>query len=182
MRMNSREPRVTVTSLVRHADAATAARDGDAVDIVIAGGGTVGLSLALAIARADRHAGVAVVDATPPGRSGDNRASAIAAAARRMLTRLGVWSAVEGEAQPIREMIVTDSRLADVVRPVLLGFGGEVEAGEPFAHMVPNGPADHPRSPRRRSKRASASSRRRPSTISSSAPTTCASRSPTAGR
>ncbi len=131
---------MTVTSLVRHPDAATATRDDDAVDIVIAGGGTVGLSLALAIARADRHAKVAVVDATPPGGRADNRASAIAAAARRMLTRLGVWGAVEAEAEPIREMVVTDSRLADVVRPVLLGFGGEVEPGEPFAHMVPNGP------------------------------------------
>ena len=130
---------MSVTSLARQPRAADGA-EGGPFDVVIAGGGTVGLSLALAVARADRHARVAVVDATPPGGRGDTRASAIAAAARRMLTRLGVWGAVGGEAEPIREMIVTDSRLADVVRPVLLGFGGEVEPGEPFAHMVPNGP------------------------------------------
>src|SRR5208282_5177504 len=35
-------------------------------------------------------------------------------------------------------MIVTDSRVDDVVRPTFLTFGGEVEPGEPFAHMVEN--------------------------------------------
>ncbi|MEM7464127.1 MAG: ubiquinone biosynthesis hydroxylase, partial [Pseudomonadota bacterium] len=81
----------------------------------------------------------------------DTRASAIAAAATRMLDRLGVWTGIVGDAQPINEMIVTDSRLNDVVRPVFLTFGGErAEAGAsfkendgnrsdtPFAHMVPN--------------------------------------------
>src|SRR5262249_53566891 len=33
-----------------------------------------------------------------------------------------------------------DSRLADVVRPVFLSFDGDVEPGEPFAHMIENGP------------------------------------------
>src|SRR5262245_24499419 len=37
-------------------------------------------------------------------------------------------------------MVVTDSRLHDVVRPVFLTFEGDVEPGEPFAHMVENGP------------------------------------------
>jgi len=35
-------------------------------------------------------------------------------------------------------MIVTDSRTSDPVRPVFLTFNGEVEPGEPFAHMVEN--------------------------------------------
>jgi 2-octaprenyl-6-methoxyphenol hydroxylase len=42
------------------------------------------------------------------------------------------------EAQPIREMIVTDSRMLDPVRPVFLTFDGDVAPGQPFAHMVPN--------------------------------------------
>jgi len=37
-------------------------------------------------------------------------------------------------------MVVTDSRLTDAVRPVFLSFDGDVEPGEPFAHMVENGP------------------------------------------
>jgi 2-octaprenyl-6-methoxyphenol hydroxylase len=35
-------------------------------------------------------------------------------------------------------MIVTDSRTSDPVRPVFLTFDGDVEEGQPFAHMVPN--------------------------------------------
>ncbi|MFP3340384.1 hypothetical protein R0J91_20555, partial [Micrococcus sp. SIMBA_131] len=35
-------------------------------------------------------------------------------------------------------MEITDSRTADVVRPVFLTFGGEAGEGEPFAHTVPN--------------------------------------------
>ena len=45
---------------------------------------------------------------------------------------------VAGEAQPILDMVVTDSRLGDAVRPVFLTFAGEVEPGEPFAHMIEN--------------------------------------------
>ena len=35
-------------------------------------------------------------------------------------------------------MVVTDSRLGDAVRPTFLTFAGEVEPGEPFAHMIEN--------------------------------------------
>ena len=35
-------------------------------------------------------------------------------------------------------MVVTDSQLADATRPAFLTFAGEVEPGEPFAHMVEN--------------------------------------------
>jgi 2-octaprenyl-6-methoxyphenol hydroxylase len=35
-------------------------------------------------------------------------------------------------------MVVTDSKLDDAVRPTFLTFGGDVEEGEPFAHMVEN--------------------------------------------
>ena len=49
-----------------------------------------------------------------------------------------MWEAVEAEAQPILDMVVTDSRLKDPIRPLFLTFGGEVEPGEPFAHMVEN--------------------------------------------
>ncbi|TIM35806.1 MAG: 2-octaprenyl-6-methoxyphenyl hydroxylase, partial [Mesorhizobium sp.] len=38
----------------------------------------------------------------------------------------------------ITEMIVTDSRTSDPVRPVFLTFDGEVAPGEAFAHMVAN--------------------------------------------
>ena len=111
-------------------------------DAVIAGGGLAGLSLALAL----RHglgdtARLAVADpafASPARRSTDMRASAFAAGARRLLETVGVWARVAGDAQPMLAMEITDSRLGDAARPVFLSFDGEVEPGEPFAHMVPN--------------------------------------------
>ncbi|MES0884835.1 ubiquinone biosynthesis hydroxylase [Roseibium sp. SCP14] len=112
----------------------------DMFDVVIAGGGYVGLSLAVALKQGDAGLKCAVVDPKPMDQlHKDPRASAIAAAASRMLTQLGIWQQIESEAQPIKEMIVTDSKLRDAVRPVFLTFDGEATAGEPFAHMMPNG-------------------------------------------
>ncbi len=108
-------------------------------DIIIAGAGYVGLATAVALKSSAAHLGVTVIDAAPKGVwRNDARASAIAAAASRMLDRLGCWEEILPEAQPITEMIVTDSRTSDPVRPVFLTFNGEVEPGEPFAHMVEN--------------------------------------------
>ncbi|TYC52608.1 ubiquinone biosynthesis hydroxylase [Rhodobacterales bacterium] len=109
-------------------------------DVVIAGGGYVGLSLAVALKQGDADIKCAVVDPKPMDQlHKDPRASAIAAAASRMLVQLGLWENLLSEAQPINEMIVTDSKLRDAVRPVFLTFDGGASDGEPFAHMVPNG-------------------------------------------
>jgi 2-octaprenyl-6-methoxyphenol hydroxylase len=108
-------------------------------DILIAGGGMAGLTAALAIKRGAPDLAVEVIDAKPPAAGGsDERASAIAAAARHMLEQLGVWAAVDAEAEPVRAMEITDSRTGDTVRPIFLTFDTEVSADEPFAHMVPN--------------------------------------------
>ncbi|WP_375572398.1 ubiquinone biosynthesis hydroxylase [Ahrensia marina] len=110
------------------------------VDVLIAGGGYVGLSLALAIKVGASDLSVAVVDLREPDVADkDGRASAIASAARTMMTTLGAWQGLEDQAQPINKMIITDSETRDPVRPVFLTFDGETKHGEPFAHMVPNG-------------------------------------------
>ena len=114
-------------------------QDGGAFDVLIAGAGYVGLAAAVAMRQARPGLRVAVVDAAPAGVwQKDSRASAIAAAACRLLARLDAWDEIEPEAQPILDMIVTDSRTSDPVRPVFLTFGGEVAPGEPFAHMIAN--------------------------------------------
>ena len=111
----------------------------DKVDILIAGAAYVGMSCAVAIKSAAPHLSIKVVDAAPPGVwEKDVRSSAIAAAAIRMLRQLGVWDEIEPDAQVMGDMIVTDSRASDPVRPVFLTFEGDREAGEPFAYMVPN--------------------------------------------
>jgi 2-octaprenyl-6-methoxyphenol hydroxylase len=120
-----------------------AAHPGSTGDLLIAGGGYVGLCAALAVKVSAPHLGVTVVDLAPADAAvRDTRASAIAAAASRMLEQLGVWQQLAADAQPINEMIVTDSRLNDAVRPVFLTFADEpTPAGAPgqsFAHMIAN--------------------------------------------
>jgi 2-octaprenyl-6-methoxyphenol hydroxylase len=104
-------------------------------DILIAGGGQVGLALAVALRQAAPSLAVTVVDAVPPdAATREGRASTIVAGGRKMLERLGVWEAIAPAAQPVSEMIVTDSRTGDVVRPVFLTFGTEGTA-----HVVADG-------------------------------------------
>jgi 2-octaprenyl-6-methoxyphenol hydroxylase len=109
-------------------------------DVVIAGAGFAGLTLAIAL-RQGLGSSFSVVVADPmlnKDHGGDLRASAIAAAARRLFETIGVWDEAAHDAQPILDMVITDSRLNDAVRPVFLTFGGEVAPGEPFAHMIEN--------------------------------------------
>jgi 2-octaprenyl-6-methoxyphenol hydroxylase len=108
--------------------------------IVICGGAFAGLALALAL-RQGLGPEIPVIVADPalaqrPSR--DPRATAIVAACRRLFEALGVWEEVAPKAQAILDMVVTDSELADATRPAFLTFAGEVEPGEPFAHMVEN--------------------------------------------
>src|SRR4051794_17020337 len=108
--------------------------------IVIGGGAFAGLALALAL-RQGLGPDIRVIVADPalavkPSR--DPRATAIVAACRRLFEAIGVWDQVAAGTQPILDMVVTDSRLEDATRPFFLTFAGDVEPGEPFAHMVEN--------------------------------------------
>lgn len=110
-----------------------------AFDVVIAGAGYAGLAMALALKTSLPDFRVGIVDPRDPREpSKDQRSSAIAASGRNLFRALGVWEPMVADAQPINEMIVTDSETGDAVRPVFLTFEGTPEDEEPFAHMVPN--------------------------------------------
>jgi 2-octaprenyl-6-methoxyphenol hydroxylase len=115
-------------------------RQGHQAEVVVGGAGFAGLALAIALRQGlgDPFTVTVADPALAHARSKDPRASAIAAAARRLFEAIEVWDAVAENAQPILDMVVTDSKLDDAVRPTFLTFGGEVEAGEPFAHMIEN--------------------------------------------
>ncbi len=108
-------------------------------DILIAGGGFAGLALAIALRQgSDGILAVTVADPAMNRTNDDLRASAIAAAARRLFETIGVWKPIEDGAQPILDMVVTDSKVDAAMRPTFLTFDGEIAPGEPFAHMIEN--------------------------------------------
>jgi 2-octaprenyl-6-methoxyphenol hydroxylase len=79
-------------------------------DVIIAGGGMVGASLAHALAGGGLR--VAVVEPVPltaaAQPSYDDRAIALAYGTRRILEGLGVWAAIAPHAEPIRRVHVSD--------------------------------------------------------------------------
>lgn len=107
-------------------------------DVLIVGGGPVGLAMALALVRAMPDLDIALLDRRPFTVPRDLRAFAIAAGVRRVLEQLGVWARIADAAEPIRRMEITDSGESDISRPRFLTFDGEVAPGEAFAHMAPN--------------------------------------------
>lgn len=113
-------------------------------DIIVIGAALNGLAAALALGgnHVKRPLDVIVVDARDPRafstNSFDGRASAITAAARRMFEALGIWHKVAHEAQPMAEIIVTDSAVPGGARPVLLQFGEADMKGGPSSHMIEN--------------------------------------------
>ncbi len=118
-------------------------------DVIISGGGLVGLTTALALQSAGLD--VCVVDALPfetqLASAFDGRSSAIAFANMRMLRALGVADRLGDNKGPINQILVSDGRPHDGLRhggpgPFLLHFDADEftgpEAGEPLGWMVEN--------------------------------------------
>ncbi len=118
-------------------------------DVLIAGGGLVGLTTALALDSAGLS--VAVVDPLvfeeQLAASFDGRSCAISFANMRMLDVLGIQARLKSNIGPINEILVSDGRPDDGLRrggpgPMLLHFDrnelGGADAGEPLGWMVEN--------------------------------------------
>ena len=95
---------------------------GDAAnfDVIIVGGGLAGLPLALALAQGGFQ--VAVIDVLDPAEDVDpdfdGRVSSIADASLRMLNGLGVAQHLEGQLQPINDIVVSDGRPGETAAPL----------------------------------------------------------------
>ncbi|HYD38891.1 MAG TPA: FAD-dependent monooxygenase, partial [Allosphingosinicella sp.] len=106
----------------------------DRADVIILGGGLIGLTLAVAL---DRHGlSTIVVDPADPDRNlapaFDGRATAIASASWRMLEAIGVAGRLDGEGCPILSI-----RVSDGLRPGGIVFDAP-EADDPLGIMVEN--------------------------------------------
>ncbi len=113
-------------------------------DVIVVGGGLVGLAVSLGLAASKPGLGlsVVIVDAQMVDHTllpeFDGRASAISKASRNMLEALGVWKELEPHALPISDIVVSDSQLSDNVRPVFLRFDQRDNQQWPSAYMVEN--------------------------------------------
>ncbi len=106
-----------------------------ATDILIAGGGLVGGTLACALALAGFS--VVVVDRQAPADglapAFDGRASAIALSSKHVLDQLGLWSLMEPQTQAINDIRVTDG-----ASPLFLHYDHDDIGAEAFGYMVEN--------------------------------------------
>lgn len=107
-------------------------------DIIIVGGGPVGLTLAAALVHSMSGIDVAVCDRRSFDVPIDARASAIAAGVQRVFEGIDLWGDLAADAAPIARMKITDSGTGDLARPLFLSFEGDVAPGQPYAHMLPN--------------------------------------------
>src|SRR5690242_3145774 len=107
--------------------------------VVIAGGGMVGLTLALALAQG----GLRVLLADPLSLSEmltakfDGRVSAISYSSARMLDVLGLWKILRKDAEPIRDILVTDAKLGESPSLLSLHFDHH-EIGEAMGYIAEN--------------------------------------------
>lgn len=120
----------------------------EAFDVVIAGAGMAGATLALALAKAGLRVAVADAQAleTQLAPTFDGRASAIAYANFRQFRALGLGAALEPVAQPIRAIQVTDAAAPGASSrrslPAFVAFDSADIAdrndGEPLGWMIEN--------------------------------------------
>lgn len=108
-------------------------------DLIIIGGGLVGLTAA--IGAAQQGLSVAVIDRLSMDDTVDTgfdgRASALAFATVRMLETLGIWTHMEPEAQPILEIRVSDGPMGKP-SPFFLHYDHADLQDGPLGYMVEN--------------------------------------------
>ncbi len=112
-------------------------------EVLIAGGGMVGLTLGVALA----GAGVATVvtdtadPATLQTAAYDGRSAAIARGTQQALTALGIWTGMAAAAEPILEIRVSDGKIGAAASPFFLHYDHrELGPGRegPLGYIVEN--------------------------------------------
>jgi 2-octaprenyl-6-methoxyphenol hydroxylase len=104
-------------------------------DVAVVGGGFAGATLSLLLA--GKGVSVALIEREKPDRltavEADGRTTALSASARTFMKEIGVWEALEDNAEPI-----WDIRVADRASHLSLHFDHREIGGEPMGHIVEN--------------------------------------------
>lgn len=104
-------------------------------DLIIVGGGLVGLLAAVAAAKKGLHS--AVIEKRDynhlTSQQADGRVSAIALGSKQFLDHCGVWESIAPDAGAIRDIRVTDNH-----SPFFLHFDHTLAGDEPMGYMVEN--------------------------------------------
>ncbi|MEM1237888.1 MAG: UbiH/UbiF/VisC/COQ6 family ubiquinone biosynthesis hydroxylase, partial [Pseudomonadota bacterium] len=107
-------------------------------DVIITGGGIVGSTLALALAKAGFE--VVLIDALPKAtrrkKGFDGRSYAMALATTRMLRALGLWDELAPHAQAINEIKVSDGRTGQTPSPFFMHFDHAEIGTDPMGYMI----------------------------------------------
>ena len=109
-------------------------------DVLIAGGGLIGTTLALALTQGGLR--VAVIDANDSAvmldTPFDGRVSAVARSSCRLLEALDVWRHLDGDAQPINDIVVSDGTVRSGAAPLFLHFDHREVGDAPLGHLIEN--------------------------------------------
>ena len=109
-------------------------------EVLIVGGGMVGLTLGLTLAGAGVE--VVVVDREDPAKvqdaAFDGRASAIARGSQQALAGAGLWDAMAPSAQPILDIRVSDGRVGAGASPLFLHYDHREVGDAPLGYIVEN--------------------------------------------
>ena len=118
-----------------------------ATEVLISGGGMVGLTLGIALASAGVE--VVVLEPTDPATATDaafdGRSSAIARGTQQLLVVLGIWPGMAAAAAPILDIRVSDGRIGSAASRLFLHYGRDELAeetgeppGQPMGYIVEN--------------------------------------------
>ena len=106
--------------------------------VLVAGGGPVGLLTALALAQAGLKTVLVTPEPPPPGRGSEARTAALFTASLALLDAVGVWDACRSASVPLTAIRILDDRGGLLRAPEVVFAASEIGAAA-FGYNVPNG-------------------------------------------
>ncbi|WP_020590378.1 UbiH/UbiF/VisC/COQ6 family ubiquinone biosynthesis hydroxylase [Kiloniella laminariae] len=110
------------------------------VEVLVVGGGLVGLTLGVALASAGLE--VAVIDREPPGSQKaapfDGRSSAIALGSQRVFEQIGLWQGMSWAAEAIQHIEITDGQIDRGASSLSMSYDFRDVGNVPMGWIVEN--------------------------------------------